>query len=286
MKEPALPEPVLLDPVLLEPVLLEPVAIEPEDDSAIDEAGERAPEPAGGGAAEVLGAASPGRQSPKSVQPKRSPAKPRRPTAKQRMPELFERLGVAYPNATCSLDWRTPWELLVATMLSAQCTDERVNKVTPGLFERFADAAAAAAVDSSAVEPYVQSTGFFRNKAKHIVASSRLLIERHGGGVPQTMAELLQLPGVARKTANVVLAHAFGINAGVTVDTHVGRLSGRLGLTRHRDPIRIERDLMQLLPQADWETLSLRLIYHGRAVCKARKPACERCQLADLCPSA
>ena len=118
------------------------------------------------------------------------------------------------------------------------------------------------------------------------MASSRLLLERHGGVVPQTTAELLPLPGVARKTANVVLAHAYGINAGVTVDTHVGRLSGRLGLTRHSDPIRIERDLMTLLPQADWETLSLRLIYHGRAVCNARKPACERCLLADLCPSA
>ena len=213
-------------------------------------------------------------------------AKARRPTPKQRLPEIFGRLGDAYPDATCSLDWRTPWELLVATMLSAQCTDERVNKVTPALFERFPDAAAAAAVESSAVEPYVQSTGFFRNKAKHIVASSRLLLERHGGAVPQTMAELLQLPGVARKTANVVLAHAYGINAGVTVDTHVGRLSGRLGLSRHSDPIRIERDLMKLLPQADWETLSLRLIYHGRAVCNARKPACDRCLLADLCPSA
>ena len=295
--------------------------MEPLGDSGLDRAAERAPEPAAGPAPERDGAAAPGPQPPKPGKPKRASAqpkgaatqpkrataqpkpagaksklagakpkpaaaKPKLPTAKQRMPEIFGRLGDTYPDATCSLDWRTPWELLVATMLSAQCTDERVNKVTPALFERFPDAAAAAAVESSAVEPYVQSTGFFRNKAKHIVASSRLLLERHGGAVPQTMAELLPLPGVARKTANVVLAHAYGINAGVTVDTHVGRLSGRLGLTRHSDPIRIERDLMKLLPQADWEILSLRLIYHGRAVCNARKPACERCLLADLCPSA
>ncbi len=210
---------------------------------------------------------------------------PRFPSARQRAPQILERLGDLYPEATCSLDWRTPWELLVATMLSAQCTDERVNKVTPALFARFGDAAAAAAVDSSAVEPYVQSTGFFRNKARHIVAASRLLMERHGGAVPATMEELLELPGVARKTANVVLAHAFGINAGVTVDTHVKRLANRLGLTRHSDPKRIEPDLMKLVPQPDWENLSIRLIFHGRAVCNARKPVCQGCGLADLCPS-
>ena len=266
--------------------MIDPPTIEPLADSKRDRVTELAPEPLAAPADQTDGAAPSGPNPPKPGKPKRAPAKAKRPSAKQRMPEIFERLGAAYPEATCSLDWTTPWELLVATMLSAQCTDERVNKVTPALFERFPDAAAAAAVESSDVEPYVQSTGFFRNKAKHIVASSRLLLERHGGVVPQTMAELLQLPGVARKTANVVLAHAYGINAGVTVDTHVGRLSGRLGLSRHSDPIRIERDLMQLLPQADWETLSLRLIYHGRAVCNARKPACERCLLAGLCPSA
>jgi endonuclease-3 len=154
------------------------------------------------------------------------------------------------------------------------------------LFERFPDAAAAAAVAAEEVEPYVKSTGFFRNKAKNIVASARLLLERHGGQVPATMAELLQLPGVARKTANVVLAHAYGINAGVTVDTHVTRLAGRLRLTRHSDAIRIERDLMPLLPQAEWERFSLRLIYHGRAVCPARTPRCAECSLVELCPSA
>jgi len=206
-------------------------------------------------------------------------------SARQRAPLILARLGELYPHATCSLDWRTPWELLVATMLSAQCTDERVNQVTPALFARFPDAAAAAAVDSSDVEPYVRSTGFFRNKAKNIVAASRLLIERHGGAVPASMEELLQLPGVARKTANVVLAHAFGINAGVTVDTHVRRLSQRLGLTRQTDPGRIEPDLMKLVPQAEWENLAIRLIFHGRAVCTARKPDCPHCPIADLCPS-
>ncbi len=210
---------------------------------------------------------------------------PRFPSARTRAPLILERLGELYPEATCSLDWRTPWELLVATMLSAQCTDERVNKVTPALFERFPDAATAAAVNGDDVEPYVKSTGFFRNKAKNIVASSRILMERHGGEVPRSMAELLELPGVARKTANVVLAHAFGINAGVTVDTHVRRLSNRLGLSQQSDPRRIEPELMKLLPQPMWETFSIRLIFHGRAVCNARKPACDGCPLADLCPS-
>ncbi|MCT0230516.1 endonuclease III [Synechococcus sp. CS-1324] len=213
------------------------------------------------------------------------PRRPRFPSARRRAPLILERLGQLYPDATCSLDWRNPWELLVATMLSAQCTDERVNRVTPALFERFPDAAAAAAVDSDAVEPYVKSTGFFRNKAKNIVASSRLLLERHGGAVPSSMAELLELPGVARKTANVVLAHAFGINAGVTVDTHVRRLSNRLGLSKQREPGRIEPELMKLLPQPEWENFSIRIIFHGRAVCNARKPACSGCPLADLCPS-
>ncbi|MFN9622548.1 MAG: endonuclease III [Cyanobacteriota bacterium] len=210
---------------------------------------------------------------------------PRFPSARQRAPELLSRLGDLYPEATCSLDWRTPYELLVATMLSAQCTDVRVNMVTPALFVRFPDAAAAAAVEPEEVEPYVRSTGFYRNKAKAIVGASRLLMERHGGQVPASMAELLELPGVARKTANVVLAHAFGIHAGVTVDTHVKRLSRRLGLSRQTDPRRIEPDLIRLVPQADWENLSIRLIFHGRAVCSARRPACGDCRIADLCPS-
>jgi endonuclease III len=206
------------------------------------------------------------------------------PSAKQRAPQLLERLGELYPHATCSLDWRTPYELLVATMLSAQCTDERVNRITPALFARFPDAAATAAVEPEAVEPYVKSAGFFRNKARNIVASSRLLMERHGGAVPRTMEELLELPGVARKTASVVLAWCFGINAGVTVDTHVSRLAQRLRLSRGTEPRRIEPDLMKLVPQADWQNLSIRLIFHGRAVCTARRPNCPACPIADLCP--
>ncbi|MCP9806692.1 endonuclease III [Cyanobium sp. T1B-Tous] len=209
---------------------------------------------------------------------------PRLASARTRAPELLERLGALYPHATCSLDWRTPYELLVATMLSAQCTDARVNLVTPALFERFPDAAASAAVEPAEVEPYVQSTGFFRNKAKAIVGASRLLMERHGGEVPRTMEELLVLPGVARKTASVVLAWCFGINAGVTVDTHVSRLAQRLKLSRHSEPRRIEPDLMKLVPQAHWQDLSIRLIFHGRAVCTARSPRCGSCPIADLCP--
>ena len=210
---------------------------------------------------------------------------PRFPSARQRAPRLLERLGELYPEATCSLDWRTPYELLVATMLSAQCTDERVNRITPALFARFPDAAAAAAVAPAELEPYVKSAGFFRNKAKNIVASSQLLIERHGGEVPRTMEELLLLPGVARKTASVVLAWAYGINAGVTVDTHVSRLAQRLKLSRHSEPHRIEPDLMKLVPQAHWQTLSIRLIFHGRAVCTARRPDCPGCPIAELCPT-
>jgi len=210
---------------------------------------------------------------------------PRFPGARTRAPQILERLGALYPHATCSLNWRDPYELLIATMLSAQCTDERVNRITPALFERFPDAAAAAAVEPAEVEPYVKSAGFFRNKAKNIVGASRLLMERHGGAVPQTMEELLQLPGVARKTASVLLAWAYGINAGVTVDTHVSRLAQRLRLSRHSEPGRIEPDLMKLVPREHWQNLSIRLIFHGRAVCTARKPQCPACPIADLCPS-
>ena len=205
---------------------------------------------------------------------------------KQRALEILIRLKRLYPDATCTLTYKTPVQLLVATMLSAQCTDERVNKVTPGLFQRFPDAAALAGAEISDLETLVRSTGFYRNKAKNIRATCQMLMERFGGQVPKRMEDLLELPGVARKTANVVLANAYGINQGVTVDTHVKRLSQRLGLTQHPDPVRIERDLMRLLPQADWENWSIRLIYHGRAVCPARRPACDRCALADLCPSA
>lgn len=208
------------------------------------------------------------------------------PSLKQRALEILIRLQRLYPHATCSLHHSTPLQLLVATILSAQCTDERVNRVTPVLFSRFPDARSLANADLTELENLVRSTGFYRHKAKNIQAACRMIITDFNGEVPQQMEQLLQLPGVARKTANVVLAHAFGINAGVTVDTHVKRLSQRLGLTKHTDPIRIERDLMQLVPQPDWENWSIRLIYHGRAVCKARNPACQACQLADICPSA
>ncbi len=210
----------------------------------------------------------------------------RRPTKAQRAREILARLQERYPEATCSLDYTTTLQLLVATILSAQCTDERVNQVTPALFQRYADAQAFAEADLLELQALVKSTGFYRNKAKNIQAACRKIVQEFGGEVPQTMAALLTLPGVARKTANVVLAHGYGINAGVTVDTHVKRLSQRLGLTKHQDPAKIEQDLMKLLPQPDWENWSIRLIYHGRAVCMARRPNCQACLLADLCPSA
>jgi endonuclease-3 len=205
---------------------------------------------------------------------------------RQRALEILLRLKRHYPNSKCTLHYQTPLQLLVATILSAQCTDERVNQVTPELFRRFPDAQALATAPREEIEALIRPTGFYRNKAKHIQEACRKILTDFGGQVPRTMPGLLTLPGVARKTANVVLAHAFGINAGVTVDTHVKRLSRRLGLTEHEDPVRIERDLMQLLPQVDWENWSLRLIEHGRAICTARQPLCQQCFLADLCPSA
>lgn len=205
---------------------------------------------------------------------------------KRRAQEILLRLKQLYPEAPCTLNYETPVQLLVATILSAQCTDERVNLVTPALFQRFPDAEALANAELDEIEALIRSTGFYRNKAKNIQAACHLIVSQYGGQVPNCMEELLKLPGVARKTANVVLAHAYGIHAGVTVDTHVKRLSQKLGLTEHADPIRIERDLMALLPQPDWENWSIRLIYHGRAVCNARKPGCNRCTLADLCASA
>ncbi|NJK73541.1 MAG: endonuclease III [Richelia sp. CSU_2_1] len=204
---------------------------------------------------------------------------------KQRSLEILIRLKRLYPDATCTLNYETPVQLLVATILSAQCTDDRVNKVTPALFKRFPDAFALANADLEELENLVRSTGFYRNKAKNIKGACWAIVNKFNDRIPQRMEQLLELPGVARKTANVVLAHAFGINMGVTVDTHVKRLSHRLGLTEHTDPIRVEKDLMLLLPQPDWENWSIRLIYHGRAVCKARNPACGICELADLCPS-
>jgi endonuclease-3 len=205
---------------------------------------------------------------------------------KQRALEVLTILQRLYPDAVCSLTHETPVQLLVATILSAQCTDERVNLVTPALFQRYPTAQALADADRLEIETLIHSTGFYRNKAKNLQGACRKIVEDFDGEVPKQMELLLTLPGVARKTANVVLAHAFGILQGVTVDTHVKRLSQRLGLSQASDPVKIERDLMQLLPQADWENYSIRIIYHGRAVCKARKPLCSDCELRPLCPAA
>jgi endonuclease III len=204
---------------------------------------------------------------------------------KKRALEILLRLKRLYPDATCSLDYTTPVQLLVATILSAQCTDERVNKVTPALFARFPDARSMANADIIEIEELIRSTGFYHNKAKHIQGACRKIVEEFDSEVPQLMEQLLTLPGVARKTANVVSAHAFGNIQGVTVDTHVKRLTNLLGLTSHQDPIKIEQDLMKLIPQVDWENFSIMTIYHGRAICNARKPNCPECELAELCPS-
>jgi endonuclease-3 len=191
-----------------------------------------------------------------------------------------------YPDAHCELDYRSPLELAVATILSAQCTDKRVNMVTPALFSRYPTAAALAAADSSEVEELIKSTGFFRNKARSIVGMAQTVVAKHGGELPRTMDELFALPGIGRKTANVILGNAFGINAGVVVDTHVARLSKRLGLTRETDPVKIELALMPLFPKTSWALLSHLLIWHGRRVCDAKKPRCADCVLRRICPSA
>jgi len=193
-------------------------------------------------------------------------------------------LEAAYPDAACELDFRSPYELLVATILSAQCTDARVNVVTPSLFERFPDPNSLARADQAELEALIRSTGFFRNKAKSLLGMARAVTERHGGEIPASMDDLTKLPGVGRKTANVVLGTAFGISTGVVVDTHVARLAQRLGLSAEKDPEKIERDLMELFPPTSWVHLGHRLILHGRRVCHARKPACGACPLAPTCP--
>jgi endonuclease III len=205
---------------------------------------------------------------------------------KARVIEIVQRLEAEYPDATTSLDHRSPYELLVATILSAQCTDARVNLVTPDLFGRYPTVRDLAVARTEDVEEIIRSTGFFRQKTKSLLGMADAIVERHGGRIPDTMAELVELPGVGRKTANVVLGNAFDTDEGVVVDTHVKRLSGRLGLTAHTDPVRIETDLMKLVPTGSWTDLPHLFIYHGRAICKARKPLCHRCVLADLCPSA
>ncbi len=197
---------------------------------------------------------------------------------------VARRLARGYPQAHCSLDFASPFQLLIATILSAQCTDKRVNVVTGGLFARWPTAAALATASQADVEAVIRSTGFFRAKAKNIRGCCEALVERHGGEVPRTLEELVRLPGVGRKTANVVLGSGFGLPSGVVVDTHVGRISRRLGLTRHADAVKAERDLIAAIPKSHWIAFSHRLIEHGRTVCTARRPRCENCPLADLCP--
>ncbi|MGB8343049.1 MAG: endonuclease III, partial [Chthoniobacterales bacterium] len=203
----------------------------------------------------------------------------------ERAKKLVEALPKVYPDAHCELDFKTPLQLLIATILSAQCTDKRVNMVTPALFKRYRSAADFAKARPADLEKAIQSTGFFRNKAKSIRAASAAIEREHGGKVPRTMAELHALPGVGRKTANVVLGNAFGINEGIVVDTHVVRLSQRLGLTKQKGPEKIERDLMKLIPRKHWTDWSHWLIWHGRRRCFARKPDCRHCEVLELCPS-
>jgi endonuclease-3 len=199
--------------------------------------------------------------------------------------EVFSRLRKAHPDAHCELDHETPLQLLAATILSAQCTDKRVNMVTPLLFRTYPTAQAMSDAPPEQLEDIIRSTGFFRNKTKSLIGLGRALVERHKGEVPDTMDDLVKLPGVGRKTANVVLGNAFNKNEGVVVDTHVARVSQRLGLTKETDPIRIEQDLMPLFPRDDWALLSHLLIFHGRRICEARSPKCEICTLNDICPS-
>jgi endonuclease III len=199
---------------------------------------------------------------------------------------IFQRLHQTYPDAACALDHGNAYQLLVATILSAQCTDARVNMVTPAFFARYPTPEDLARADRAEVEELIRSTGFFRNKTRSLVGMAQALVAEHRGEVPRSMEELRVLPGVGRKTANVVLGNAFGINEGVTVDTHVTRLSRLLGLTRHDDPVQIEQDLMALFPREHWALLSHLLIFHGRQVCIARRPRCPDCVVARFCPSA
>lgn len=234
-------------------------------------------------------ATKPAGPAPGRFQPKRGarhlPDSARRPAA-ERIGDILARLDRDYPAAECALTHDNALELLVATILSAQCTDERVNIVTRGLFARYSTAADYAGAEPDELESIIRSTGFFRNKARNILGMARKLVSGFGGRVPKTMDELLSLPGVARKTANVVLGTAYGIADGVVVDTHVGRIAQRLGLSRHTDPVKIEADLMALAPRTHWIRLSHQLIHHGRRVCASRAPACDRCGLRELCPSA
>jgi len=205
---------------------------------------------------------------------------------KTRAKTVNSRLKKRFPDAHCSLDFTTPFELLIATILAAQSTDARVNIVTKVLFRKYPSPAAFASASQVEMEKDVRQTGFFRNKAKAVIACAQAIVEKHGGEVPRTMDELTALPGVGRKTANVVLGNAFQTPAGIVVDTHVTRVSGRLGLTQTTDAVKIEQDLIPLLPRSEWTNFSHRLIYHGRETCIARKPKCAECVLNDICPSA
>lgn len=200
--------------------------------------------------------------------------------------EIYDLLGREYPRAAIALKYDSAFQLLVAVILSAQTTDVGVNKVTPVLFAAYPDAESLASADPADIERIIHPTGFFRNKTKNIQGAARAVVADHGGEVPDTMAELITLPGVARKTANIVLANAYGVIDGIAVDTHVGRLSRRLGFTKHDDPVKVEADLMALFPRETWMELTYRIIEHGRAVCTAQRPACGACVVAALCPSA
>lgn len=202
---------------------------------------------------------------------------------RERVAKILEALDRMYPNATCALHHRNSWELLVATILSAQCTDERVNMVTPGLFAKYPTIRDFASASQAELAQDIRSTGFFNNKAKSLIGAARTILEKFGGKVPRTMEEMLTIPGVARKTANVVLGTAYGIPTGIVVDTHVQRIARRLDLARQNDPNKIEQELMKIIPQDRWILFSHQLIHHGRRLCKARKPLCADCQLEPLC---
>jgi endonuclease III len=203
---------------------------------------------------------------------------------RKRATQIYRILGKTYPNAHCELDFKNPLELLVATVLSAQCTDKRVNMVTPALFKKYKSAAAFASADRAELETMIASTGFFRTKANSIIGLAQKLCDEHGGEVPADLDALVTLPGVGRKTANVVLGNAFDV-PGLTVDTHFGRLARRFGWSENEDPVKVEKDVAQLIPQKEWTFLSHRLIWHGRRICHSRKPACGVCPLAALCPA-
>jgi endonuclease-3 len=222
---------------------------------------------------------------PQTVATQKPAKTPKRSAEAMRITAILDELDRLYPDAHCELDFRNPFELLISVILSAQCTDDRVNLITPTLFERFPDAKALAESDQEEIEKIIFSTGFYRNKAKNIRAAAKKLCEKFGGAVPRTMVDLLTLPGVARKTANVVMGTAFGIPSGVVVDTHISRLSQRLGMTREDEPEKIERDLQKRWPEERWIMSGHRLIWHGRRVCFARKPSCATCTLRPLCPS-